>query len=82
MIKLFVTLNLLGIRLMAPIDHTLGRTLDQAHDTLRRARRDGRDERGSVTIEQVIWAVALIGIAAIVVGAITAYVNSKKDQIK
>ncbi|MGH3498934.1 MAG: TadE/TadG family type IV pilus assembly protein [Nocardioidaceae bacterium] len=75
MIKLFITLNLLGMRLMAPLDRALG----DAHNTLRRAR---RDERGSVTIEQVIWAVALIVIAGGVVAAITAYVNSKKDQIK
>ncbi|MFT4011007.1 MAG: hypothetical protein QM655_13310 [Nocardioidaceae bacterium] len=74
MTKLLITLNLLGMRLMAPID----RALFGAHDTLRRR----RDERGSVTIEQVIWAVALIVIAGGVVAAITAYVNSKKDQIK
>ena len=74
MIKLLITLNLLGMRLMAPIDRALG----GAHHTLRRR----RDERGSVTIEQVIWAVALIVIAGGVVAAITAYVNSKKDQIK
>ena len=75
MIKLLITLNLLGMRLMAPIDRTLG----DAHDTMRRAR---RDERGSVTIEQVIWAVAMIAIAAIVVGAITAYVKAKSNDIK
>jgi hypothetical protein len=75
MIKLFISLNLLGMRLMAPID----RTLCNAHETLRRAR---RDERGSVTIEQVIWAVALIVIAGGVVAAITAYVNSQKERIK
>ena len=75
MIKLLVTLNLLGVRLMAPVDRTLG----QARDRLRRT---DRDERGSVTIEQVIWAVAMIAIAAIVVGAITAYVRSKSNQIQ
>ena len=75
MVKLLVTLNLLGVRLMAPLD----RTLDQAHARLRRA---NRGERGSVTIEQVIWAVAMIAIAAIVVGAITAYVRSKSNQIQ
>ena len=74
MINLFITLNLLGMRLMASLDRTLG----NADDTLRRR----RDERGSVTIEQAIWAVALIVIAGGVVAAITAYVNSKKDQIK
>jgi len=71
MLKLFVTLNLLGVRLMTPID--------RAHQTLRRAR---RDERGSVTIEQVIWAVALIVIAGGVVAAIKAYVDSQKDKIQ
>ena len=75
MIRLFITLNLLGMRLMAPINRTLG----NAHDTMHRAR---HGERGSVTIEQVIWAVALIVIASGVVAAITAYVNSKKSQIK
>lgn len=71
MLKLFVTLNLLGVRLSAPID--------RAHETLRRTR---RDERGSVTIEQVIWAVALIVIAGGVVAAIKAYVDSQKDKIQ
>jgi Flp pilus assembly protein TadG len=75
MIKVFIALNMLGMRLMAPIDRTLG----NAHATLRRAR---RDERGSVTIEQVIWAVALIVIAGGVVAAITGYVNSQKEKIK
>jgi len=75
MIKLFITLNLLGMRLMAPIDRTLG----NAHATLRQAR---RDERGSVTIEQVIWAVALIVIAGGVVTAVTGYVNTQKAKIK
>ena len=39
-------------------------------------------ERGSVTIEQVIWAVAIIGIVAIVVTAITNYVTSQAGKIK
>jgi hypothetical protein len=42
----------------------------------------GRSDRGSVTIEQVIWAVAVIGIVAIVVTAITNYVTTKAGQIK
>ena len=41
-----------------------------------------RSDRGSVTIEQVIWAVALIAIVAIVVTAITNYVTTKAGQIK
>jgi hypothetical protein len=42
----------------------------------------GRTDRGSVTIEQVIWAVAVIAIVAIVVTAITNYVTTKAGQIK
>ena len=41
-----------------------------------------RDDRGSVTIEQVIWAVAVIAIVAIVVAAITAFVTSESSKIK
>jgi hypothetical protein len=41
-----------------------------------------RDERGSVTIEQVIWAGAVILIVGIVVAAITAYVTSEAGKIK
>jgi hypothetical protein len=44
------------------------------------ARRDS--ERGSVTIEQVIWAVAVIGIVAIVVTAITNYVTAQAGKIR
>jgi hypothetical protein len=42
----------------------------------------GDPERGSVTIEQVIWAVAIIGIVAIVVTAITNYVTTQAGKIK
>lgn len=41
-----------------------------------------KDERGSVTIENVLWAVAVIGIVAIVVGAITAYVRSQSTGLR
>ncbi len=41
-----------------------------------------RDERGSVTMEQVLWAVAVIVIVGIVVAAITAYVTSEASKIK
>lgn len=43
-------------------------------------RRDS--ERGSVTIEQVIWAVAVIGIVGIVVTAITNYVTAQAGRIR
>jgi heme/copper-type cytochrome/quinol oxidase subunit 2 len=42
----------------------------------------GRNERGSVTIEYVLWAVAVIAIVAIVVAAVKAYVTSQAGNIK
>ena len=41
-----------------------------------------RDERGSVTTEYVLWAVAVIAIVGIVVAAITAYVQAQSGKIK
>lgn len=41
----------------------------------------GDAERGSVTIEQVLWAVALIAIVGIAVAAITNYVTTKAGEI-
>ena len=41
-----------------------------------------RDERGSVTIQEVLWAVAAIAIVAIVVAAIKAFVTSESGKIK
>ena len=41
-----------------------------------------RGERGSVTTEHVLWAVAVIAIVGIVVAAIKAYVESQAGQIK
>ena len=41
-----------------------------------------RDERGSVTIEQVIWAGAVIVIVGIVVAAIKAFVTSESGKIR
>jgi hypothetical protein len=56
--------------------HTLGFTfIDHA-----RTRVDDR-ERGSETIEKVLWAVAVIAIVGIVVAAISAFVTSKSAQI-
>lgn len=47
-----------------------------------RAKIEQDPERGSVTIEQVLWAIAMIAIVGIVVAAITAYVTSKSGNIK
>lgn len=58
--------------------HTLGiRAREHAQRKI-----DGDCERGSVTIEQVLWAIAMIAIVGIVVAAITAYVTSKSANIK
>ena len=49
------------------------------YDDLRTPR---RSERGSVTIEHVLWAVAVIAFVGIVVAAITAYVQAQSGKIK
>lgn len=41
-----------------------------------------KDERGSVTIENVLWAVAVIAIVAIVVAAIRAYVRAESNKLR
>ncbi len=53
--------------------HTLGIRLRDTATT--------RAERGSVTIEQVLWAVAVIAIVGIVVLAVTNYVTSQAAKI-
>jgi hypothetical protein len=50
-----------------------------SYDDLRAA---ARDERGSVTTEHVLWAVAVIAIVGIVVAAVTTYVKSQAGNIK
>ena len=52
---------------------TLGQTLDT---------RTRRDDRASVTIEHVLWAVAVIGIVAIVIAAVRAYVETQAGNIR
>lgn len=58
--------------------HTLGVQMREV--AIRKATKD--PERGSVTIENVIWAVAVIAIAGIVVLAITNYVRTKSAEIR
>jgi hypothetical protein len=41
-----------------------------------------RDERGSVTTEHVLWAVAVIAIVGIVVAAVKTYVEQQAGKIK
>lgn len=49
------------------------------YDDLRAAR---QNERGSVTTEHVLWAVAVIAIVGIVVAAVTSYVQTQSGKIK
>lgn len=65
------------------ITFTLGLILiGQYHlDVVIDARRR-RDERGSVTIENVLWAVAVIAIVAIVVAAIRTFVTNESNKIR
>ena len=46
------------------------------------ARVRARSERGSVTTEHVLWAVAVIAIVGVVVAAVNAYVTTQAGNIK
>jgi hypothetical protein len=60
--------------------HLLGlRLTDQIRQALDAKAED--PERGSVTIEQVAWAAAVIAIVAIAVAAIKAYVTSQVGRL-
>lgn len=63
-----------------PVMHHLAATLHTLGIRLRH-RALARPERGSVTIEQVLWAVAVIAIVGIVVLAVTNYVTSEAAKI-
>lgn len=67
MLKLFIALHLAALTTLASLEDRVARQ---------------RDERGSVTIEQVIWAGAVIVIVGIVVAAIKFFVTSESAKIK
>ena len=67
MLKLFIALQLAVLTV---------------RDALEDRARSQRDERGSVTIQEVLWAVAAIAIVGIVVAAIRAFVISESGKIK
>ncbi|HBO54898.1 MULTISPECIES: hypothetical protein [Janibacter] len=69
MIQLFATFQVLGAQTM---DY-----LDRQADVIDRARQD----RGSITIEQVLWAVAAITVVGIVFTAIKTFVQRKTSEI-
>jgi hypothetical protein len=61
-------LHLLGLRLTDQLRQALAAKVEDS-------------ERGSVTIEQVAWAAAVIAIVAIAVAAIKAYVTSQVGRL-
>jgi len=73
--RLMITLHLLGVRLVRETENLVARERELF-------RTQGRSERGSVTIENVLWAVAVIAIAAIVITAITSYVTTQAGKIR
>lgn len=64
--QLAVTLHTLGVRFM---DHAMTKART-------------RDDRGSVTLEQVVWAGAVVLIAGVAVAGITAAVKSGTLKIQ
>ena len=67
MLKLFIALQMAALTSLASLEDRVTRR---------------RDERGSVTIEQVLWAGAVIVIVGIVVAAIKFFVSSESAKIK
>lgn len=57
-------------------------TLRLALETRLRGPSRRRVERGSVTTEHVLWAVAVIAIVAIVVAAVKTYVTTQAGNLK
>ena len=41
----------------------------------------GDSERGSITVEQILWVVAMVALVGIVVAAITAFINTQVGKI-
>jgi len=67
MSKLYIALQLAELTMLAALEDRLTKK---------------RNERGSVTIEQVLWAGAVIVIVGIVVAAIKFFVTSESAKIK
>lgn len=66
------------------LDALVVKTSDQLHTLQTNAQHKlvrGDSERGSVTIEQVLWAVAMIAIVGIVVAVITSFVTTQAAKI-
>jgi len=63
-------------QLIAAHSHALAVT------TRRRLSEMRHDERGSATIEQVLWGIAAIGFVAIVVAVINTYLTTQAGKIR
>jgi heme/copper-type cytochrome/quinol oxidase subunit 2 len=70
------------LQLVVLLHLTLLRTTTRLRDRAHAGTRARRSERGSVTTEHVLWAVAVIGIVGIVVAAVKAYVTSQAGSLK
>ena len=70
------------IRLVVMFQMLLARAASYVDGQRRVLRVAMKDERGSVTIEHVLWAVAVLAFVAIVVGAIGGYINAKVGEIR
>ena len=77
--RLAATLHTLGGRLTDRLAEQLDGQLGRVRS---RRRTHGPGDRGSVTIEQVIWAVAVIAIVGIVVAAVKSYVTTQAGNIR
>lgn len=51
-------------------------------DVVRTRSASTRNERGSVTIEHVLWAVAVLAIVGVVVAAVKAYVATQAGNLQ
>ncbi|MGE9809550.1 hypothetical protein [Janibacter sp. G1551] len=67
MLKLFIALQVTALTVLASLEKRI---------------KNNRDERGSVTIQEVLWAVAAIAIVGIVVAAIKFFVTNESAKIK
>lgn len=67
---------------MTEFSRTVGAHLTAMLTTSRRRLEVARrDERGSVTLENLLWAILIVGLVALVGAAITAFINSKIGQL-
>ena len=70
------------IRLVVMFQMLLGRAGSYVAGQRRVLRTAMSDERGSVTIEHVLWAIAVLGFVTLVVAAIGAFINAKVGEIR